>query len=97
MKIYISGEITNDPNYKEKFAKAEEYLKAKGHVIMNPAILPEGFEYEDYMTICFAMIDVCDAMYMLKDWEESPGAERELIHAEINWKKAYYEGEEFND
>ena len=81
MKIYISGEITNDPNYKEKFAETEEYLKAKGYVIMNPAILPEGFDYEDYMTICFAMIDVCDLMFMIKGWEKSDGAKRESYYA----------------
>lgn len=47
MKIYIAGPITGIPDYKERFAKAEAELKAKGHAVMNPAALPEGFEYSE--------------------------------------------------
>ena len=42
MKIYIAGAITGDPEYREKFRRAEEAVRAEGHVAVNPAVLPEG-------------------------------------------------------
>ena len=38
-------------------------------------------EYEDYMHIDFAMIDVADMVYFLNDWQDSPGAIREHEYA----------------
>lgn len=45
---------------------------------MNPAMLPKGFEYEEYMRVCFAMIDVCEAVCLLPNWTDSPGAKKSL-------------------
>jgi hypothetical protein len=45
---------------------------------MNPAILPEGFEHQDYMEICYKMIDACDAVVFLRDWQGSKGARMEM-------------------
>jgi|LGOV01.1.fsa_nt_gb hypothetical protein len=80
-KVYIAGKITGDGNFKEKFARKEAELKRKGYVVLNPATLPAGFEYEEYMHICFAMIDMCDYMCMLRGYEKSPGAMREHAYA----------------
>jgi len=91
MKIYIAGKITGLDNYKEEFEKAERMLKESGHSVMNPAVLPDGFEYEEYMQICFAMIDVCDTMYLLSNWEDSSGAKREHIRAFDNEKLLWYQ------
>ena len=90
MKYYIAGKITNNPNYKQQFAEAEKQLIKEGHHVMNPAILPHGFDYEDYTTICFAMIDVCEAMRMLEGWTESPGANREHERARATGKRIDY-------
>ena len=57
---------------------------------MNPAVLPAGFDYEDYTKICFAMIDVCDAVYMLDNWQDSPGAMREHEYARHTGKAIMY-------
>jgi hypothetical protein len=81
MKIFISGKITGDPDYREKFAQAEREIINKGHVVMNPAILPAGFSHAEYMTITLAMQSACDATYMMPDWEESEGAKMEGIEA----------------
>lgn len=84
-KVYIAGKITGDPNYREKFAKAEEELRSQGYTaIMNPAILPESeyFTWEDYMEVTGAMLYVCDTIYMLADWKDSKGAKMELSAAE---------------
>lgn len=79
--VYIAGKISGDPKYKEKFARAEVQLRKKGYVVLNPATLPEGMEYEQYMNICFAMIHEAGSIYMLKDYKDSPGAKRELVRA----------------
>lgn len=37
------------------------------------------------------MIDICDAIYMLKDWQQSAGAREELQYASDWRKKIIYE------
>jgi len=96
MKIYIAGKITGDPNYKAKFRRAEKAL-SKNHTVMNPAILPDGFTHEEYLKICFAMIDVCDWVFMLTDWRESKGATAEYHYAQSSWKNILeYKPESFD-
>lgn len=74
MKVYIAGKITGDPFYKSKFRRYEEILQQSGHVVLNPANLPEGLKPEEYMRICFAMIDMAAAVCFLPGYEESKGA-----------------------
>ncbi|MCR4822219.1 MAG: DUF4406 domain-containing protein [Treponema sp.] len=81
MKVYISGKITGDENYKTKFSKIEEEILSYGYTVFNPAVLPAGFDYEDYMDIDLLALSRCDAIFLLKDWESSPGARRELEEA----------------
>lgn len=94
MKIYIAGKITGLKSYREIFQKAEEKLNAEGHVCMNPAVLSEGFPWDAYMPICYAMIDQCEAIYMLDNWTDSTGAKLELEYSEKNGKKVIYESNE---
>lgn len=91
MKIYIAGKITGLKNYRENFNRAEEKLKAEGHLCMNPSVLAEGFPWEVYMPICYAMIDACECVYMLKNWTDSKGAKMELEYARNNRKAIIYE------
>lgn len=67
MIIYIAGKINGDPNYQQKFENVAKQLTEQGHVVLNPALLPKGLEYEQYMSIGFAMIKECDAIYLLSD------------------------------
>lgn len=97
MKIYVSGKITglSESEVEEKFFTAKINLIKKGHFVMNPAILGQngGFEHSDYMHICFAMIDVCDVIWMQKDWQTSKGAREELQYAVDHQKEVIYEDE----
>ena len=85
MKIYISGAISNTDDFMERFAKAEKELKEQGYSVVNPAKvnaqLPENTSYEEYMKMCFCMLDMCDSICMLKGFEKSCGANRELGYA----------------
>ena len=85
MKIYISGAITGTTDYMERFAKAEKLLMEQGYSVVNPAKvnaqLPEDTTYEEYMKMCFCMLDMCDSIYMLKGWGKSCGANREYGYA----------------
>ena len=74
MKIYIAGKITGDRKYRAKFREAAKTLEALGHVVLNPAILPDGLEQVDYMRICLAMLEAADLAVFMPDYQESAGA-----------------------
>ncbi|MBM6724335.1 DUF4406 domain-containing protein [Pseudoflavonifractor phocaeensis] len=64
MKVYIDGKITGDRRYRAKFREAAKTLEEAGHVVLNPATLPDGLDDADYMRICMAMADeLATAMY----------------------------------
>ena len=85
MRIYISGPITGVLDYKEKFDAAEKKLKTEypNAEIINPTmvVLPESCTHEDYMNIDFMLLDLADAIYMLKGWDLSKGACMEYGYA----------------
>jgi len=91
--IYIAGKITGDPDYREKFAAAEERLWGEGYIVLSPAWMPEGMTKADYMRICFAMIDISDAVYFLRDYRQSSGALVEWPYCRYIGKQIMYEDE----
>ncbi len=84
-RIYLSGPITGTDDYMERFAKAQKKLEEEGYSVINPALvnsnMPEDTTYEEYMCMSFTMLDMCDVIYMLKNWKESCGANREYGYA----------------
>ena len=83
MKIYLGGKITGDPDYRQKFRKAARRLgRSLGAAVLNPAELPEGMQAEDYMAICFTMLERADMAAFLPDWETSKGAKLERAWCE---------------
>ena len=97
MKIYIAGKITGEDREEviKKFSRAEEYLKKAENEVFNPTVLPaySDVPLDDYLHICFAIIDVCDSIYMLSDWQTSIGARKELQYASDWGKTILYETE----
>jgi hypothetical protein len=83
MRIYISGAISSNPNYKEDFERAEDYLQKEypNAEIINPALvnshLPKSTTHEEYMRISFVMLDMADAIFMIDGWQKSCGASQE--------------------
>lgn len=80
MKIYIAGKITGDPKYRERFREEAERLEGLGHIVLNPAELPEGMSKAEYMRIYFTIIDCADTVFLLSGWHGSPGARLELAY-----------------
>ena len=94
MRIYISGPITNVLDYKEKFARAEQNLKAKypDAEIINPTVLDKlPLTYDEYMELDLRLLGMCEGIYMLKGWEDSKGANREYGYALAKGKAIYFE------
>jgi len=74
LRLYLSGKITGDPNYKAKFAAAAAYYEEHGYTVLNPANHPAGLDTADYVRINFAMIDSADVVAFLPDYQLSAGA-----------------------
>lgn len=80
--VYISGPISGDPNYKEKFRKAEEALKDLHLIPSNPATNPNNLTYRQYIDAGLQQLSNCDMILMLPGWEHSKGARLEHAYAE---------------
>ena len=95
MKVYISGAITGVENYKEQFDKAQKELEKQGFEVINPTLfdkaMPENTTYEEYMKLDLFLLDLCDSIYMLKNWNKSCGANREYGYALAQDKIIMYE------
>lgn len=119
MIIYISGmigeKIISDAT-REKFAKYQAMLEAKGHIVFNPTSQEwqenlrtwmkgrEVYlknhnisEYAEALWLDMGRINECDAIYMLPDFIDSPGAKAEYAFAIACKKQIYYDDELYRD
>ena len=85
IKVYISGATAGTEDYLERFEEAEKKLTEVGYSVINPAkinsFLPVGTTHRQYMDMSITMLSMCNHIYMLKGWEESPGANQEYGYA----------------
>lgn len=87
-KIYISGRITGLPLEvaRKRFAECEDRLREKypDALICNPMKFckyDERKTWAEYMRLCLAVLDMCDALVLLPNWRESNGAQVEYHYA----------------
>lgn len=96
MKVYISGPITGTTDYMDRFENAQEELKAVGCEVINPAWvnepLPKSTTHEEYMHVSFALMDLCEAVYMLDGWDKSKGCRMEFEYAARHGLSITFEG-----
>jgi len=107
-KIYISGKITGDPNYRDKFNRADiELTKNNDCWTYNPIFLAEYLEYltgstedlkySDYLKYDLEFLLKCDAIFMLADWKESEGAKLKHKIAEMIGLEILYQNDIDNE
>jgi hypothetical protein len=91
--------MTGQPDWNRyEFALAEQRLSVN-HTVLNPAnhipiYQPESITHDQYMSIALAMLDCCDAVYMLHGWQDSKGARIEHQYAIEHGKVIMYQEEE---
>lgn len=98
MKAYVSGKMTglSEDQIWNNFRKVEEFLvKTGAESVMNPAVTYvmmkfNAFSYEDWLHVDFAMLDACDAVFLLPNWETSMGAKREIAYAYKHKKLIFF-------
>lgn len=97
MKVYVSGRIKDHSNYREDFARACERLTVEGHEPVNPCdvVLEEEESYMNFMRADIKLLLDCEAIYMLRGWEQSAGARCEHLVAAMCGLEILYEGRRF--
>lgn len=98
MKVYISGKIGEEipsPETIAKFKRAEMKLRSREYEVFNPTTSGLGAHaeslackngtsfYEEIMFLDLQELKKCDAVLVLPDWRNSPGAKTEVM-----WAKA---------
>ena len=117
MKVYISGKIGEEAvseATRQKFARAEEMLRAKGYEVFNPCderwqrTLRREYEGDRYVkspwltgafpgfyAYCLLrdlmVLSTKDAVYLLDDWDRSPGANSEHSFAMATGKRLLWQ------
>ncbi len=78
-RVYLSGPITGEKNYKGLFFFAADLVEFGGAAkIYNPAVrIPARFSWEQAMKHCLSEITGYDTVVMLPEWESSSGARLE--------------------
>lgn len=95
MTIYISGPMAGIEGYEKNFKAAEVKMKEAGHEVVNPAEIDgEGMTREELLELDLWMLEECNAIYMLKGWQQSCGANREYGFALAEGMDVMFETEE---
>jgi len=94
--VYLSGPYTGDIKQNILNARAMAIkLWEFGFAVICPHLNTAHFEqdcgatYEDYLEGDLRMVEGCDAVLMLKGWQDSEGAKKERAHAQTKGKPVY--------
>ena len=91
-KIYISGKIKGLDNYKELFNAAEKEYIDKGWKVINPTRIEHiSSKWGDIILDDLHVLNSCDAIFMLNNWQDSFGAQTEHYFAKGNNLEIIYQ------
>lgn len=84
--VFISGPITgrDESQSRQAFAEAWALLDADGFEPVDPWDVHDAFPWADrdqILAIDLAILKQCDAIYLLNGWQDSEGAQEELLTA----------------
>jgi len=76
MRLYLSGKISGNENYKEDFAAGRAMLENSGYDVCDPTTFdfPEDVSWDEAMKYDIREMLRCDGVALLPNWEESKGA-----------------------
>ncbi len=105
MKIYVAGKMRGEEAFNfERFFYWAHVLKQDGHTVINPAQIDvekflKGWQWDDsqYTEVLLEdlrLITTVDAIFLLKGWQDSPGAVAEVTFANALGKKIMEEPDE---
>ncbi|MFM1688120.1 DUF4406 domain-containing protein [Aeromonas salmonicida] len=78
-RIYIAGPMSGIADCNRPAFHAEAlHQQQKGHVVLNPATLPDGLTQHEYIQLCCPMVMMADEVIMLPNWINSQGATAEF-------------------
>lgn len=94
MKLYLSGPISNDPDFRLHFKEAEIYFKKLNYQVVNPVDVGDELfaanknpSYKDFMIADIGKLFECDGIVMLPGWKNSKGALAEnALAVSLNYK-----------
>ena len=72
---YISGAVSNDPDFRKKFSNTEKELRKRGLVVLNPVKYERnGKEWAWYLKRDLRKLTYCYGIIQLPDWTSSRGS-----------------------
>lgn len=97
--VYIAGPITGYDlrERSEAFVEVSSNLLVKGYATVNPmetfssVVFPENYTKEQIMKVDLAMLNACDAIYLMKGWQTSQGCVAEYTAAVATGKEILYQ------
>ena len=91
--IYVAGPINGNPNYKAAFLNAAAELRREGWTVYSPTELDitDISQRQMYGLELGWITQQATAIYMLKGWEHSVGAQAEWAVARALGLRIYYE------
>lgn len=94
-RCYISGKMNGleKEEYEKLFKEAVEEVGRMGMIPVNPCDTKEPTDGHSYILKDLIELDLCSAIYMLENYEESDGANLELQFAKYRKIEVIFQGD----
>ena len=71
MRVFLLARVTDDVGYKAAVLQCRRALEAMGHSVVMQAAFHCIADNEWYWQVDLAMIETCEALYLMRGWGES--------------------------